>query len=165
MKPGEAQQYIEVFEFMQKHREQDPQRWSYYEEYLKSRRIRKARDNYPDFDKLIVQQIKSGAIDRAVDVRDKLPIVCEANPRIIKRFIEGKITLEDAHERARDAGGDNADYKRLHKLRLWLAAKETEDDLRDAAPAVAPKILFELGKIELFAKRLKQRLGSDSDGE
>lgn len=163
MKPGEAQQHIEVFEFMQLHKEHDPQRWSYYEEYLKSRRIKKARDNYADFDKIIVQQIKSGAIDRAVDVRDKLPIVCEANPRIIKKFIEGKITLEDAHERAKDAGGENADYKRLHKLRLWLAAAETEDEFREASAAVAPKILFELGKIETLARRLKQRLTSDGE--
>ncbi len=158
MKAAKAQQDVEIFEFMVKHNETDPQRWSYYEEYIKSRRIKRAREAYPGFDDFIVQQIKTGAIPRAMDLRDKLPIVCEANPRTIKRFLDGSITLDEAHERAVEAGGENADYKRLRKLRQWLADKETENDLREASPAVAPKIIYELGKIEAFAKRLRLRL-------
>ena len=46
------------------------------------------------FDEFMVEQIKTGAIGRAMDLRDKLPIVCEANPRTIKRFLEGAIPLD-----------------------------------------------------------------------
>jgi hypothetical protein len=149
--------------FTVKHGETDAQRWSYYEEYIKSRRIKRAREAYPGFDDFIVEQIKTGVINRAMDLRDKLPVVCEANPRTIKRFLEKAITLDEAHDRAVEAGGENSDYKRLRKLRQWLADKDTEDDLKEASPAVAPKIIYELSKIESFAKRLRQRLEPDGN--
>ena len=163
MKTAEAQLHIKIFEFMNEHGERNPQRWSYYEEYIKSTKIKKVRDAYPDFDNLIVGQIKKGDISRAVDVRDKLPVICEASPRILKRFIEGATTLDDAYERAVHAGGENAEYKRLKKLRTWLADKDTEDDLKEISPNVLEKIVYELKKIEQCAAHLRQRLSQNKN--
>ena len=159
MKSTEAHQHIKIFEFMQQFDERDPQKWSYYEEYIKSHKIKRVREQYPNFDEFIVGQIKRGDIARAVDVREKLPIVCEASTRILKRFIEGAISLDDAHERAVEAGGENADYKRLKKFRNWLADEATLDDLKEASANVRDKIDYELSKIETLAKRMRDRLG------
>ena len=81
---------INTYQFMLDHHETDTARWSYYDEYLKSRPIRKARLNQSSFDALVVEKVKSGEIARAVDIRDRLPgnllctqgieEVCEKDP-------------------------------------------------------------------------------------
>ena len=60
---------------MIKHNDQERDRWSFYDEYLKSAKIKKVRDEYASFDKFIVKQIKTGAIPKAMDLRDKLPVI------------------------------------------------------------------------------------------
>ncbi len=54
---GEAEHLIKVYEFMLQHKERDRERWSYYDEFLKSKKIKKVRDHYPTFDDLIVKKI------------------------------------------------------------------------------------------------------------
>lgn len=158
MKQAEAQQLIEIYEFMLKHAETDPQRWSYYEEFIKSRKIKKVRDSFSNFDDFIVKQIREQKIERAVDLRQKLPVICEANPRTLKRYIDGSISFDEAHERAVEAGGDNHEYKRLNKMRRFLSDPDTEREFKEAPKPILDKILFELGSIEKHAKRLKQKL-------
>jgi hypothetical protein len=62
-------------------------------------------------DAVVVDSIKTGVIERAMDLRDQLPTVCRA-PGLLKRYAEGKVTLEKAHERAVDSGADSVPYKR-----------------------------------------------------
>ena len=61
---------IDTYQFMLDHNETNTARWSYYDEYLKSRTVRRARLTQSGFDELIVEKIMSGEIARAVDVRD-----------------------------------------------------------------------------------------------
>lgn len=156
----EARQLIEVYEFMIEHGETTRERWSYYYEYLRSRAIKKARDMYPDFDNLIVSKVRSGEISRAVDVRDSLPTICSGPPKNLKRFADGKITFEKAHDEAVDAGGENDEYRRIHKFRQWIAQASTEDDLVSAPAHIRDKIEYELHQLEKPLKRLKGRLAS-----
>jgi hypothetical protein len=154
--PGEAKHLIEVFEFVLHHNEINRERWSYYDEFLKSTKIKKAREQYPDFDKFIVQRIRKNEIKRAVDVRDSLPAICVGPAKNLKRFVEGKITFDDAYHNAMDAGGGNSEYKRLHSFRLWLAKADTEQDLTDTREKnIRDKIEFELDKVEKRSKQLK----------
>ena len=96
MKPAKAQQDVEIFEFMVKHGETDPQRWSYYEEYIKSRRVKRARDAYPEsFDEFMVGADQDRCRSAAPwTCGTSFPIVCEANPRTLKRFLDGAIPLD-----------------------------------------------------------------------
>ncbi|MCP4703277.1 MAG: hypothetical protein GY865_01605 [candidate division Zixibacteria bacterium] len=48
-----------VYSFMVENNDIDPGRWSYYDEYLKSRRVQKAREEHEELDKVVVEQIKS----------------------------------------------------------------------------------------------------------
>ena len=98
------------------HHETDTTRWSYYDEYLKSRTIRKTRLGQPGFDDLVVEKVKSGEIARAVDVRDRLPVICSA-PKILKKFANKTYDFEDAYEQAVDAGVDSAPYRKLNSFR------------------------------------------------
>jgi hypothetical protein len=155
IKPGEAQHQIKVFEFMVQHNEVKRDRWSFYDEYIKSTKIKKARDHYADFDKVIVQKIRKGEIKRAVDVRDSLPAICVGPAKNLKRFVEGKIDFQEAHSNAMDAGGGNAEYKRLNTFRQWISKADTEKDLKETKEKnIRDKIVFELGRIEKRAKQL-----------
>jgi hypothetical protein len=154
LKAAEAKLYIETFEFMVEHDDTDQLRWSYYFEYLKSRKIKKIREKFDTFDTLIVEKIKDGEIAKATDVRDMLPKVCEGPPTLLKRFASGQIGFQDTIERLVDSGADNSVYKRIMKFRQWLA----EDDVKKAIIAATSeekrRIAFELDKINSRSKLL-----------
>jgi hypothetical protein len=159
IKTGDAEHLIRVFEFMLRHNEHVRDRWSFYDEFIKSTKIKKVRDQYPDFDKIVVQKIRKQEIKRAVDVRDALPMICVSSVKNLKRFVEGKITFDEAHENAIDAGGGNVEYKRLHRFRQWLAKIDTEKDLVETKEKnLRDMIEYELGQIEKRVKRLKDAM-------
>lgn len=137
---------IETYEFMMHHDEVDTARWSYYDEYLKSNKIRKARQQHAGLDTLVVDSIKKGSIKRAVDLRNQLPIVCSA-PAILLKYADGKLSLGKAHERALDAGADSVPYKKTTAFRRWLTQTDVDLTLAECPPVVRKKMLFELDKI------------------
>ena len=104
---NEAKHLVEVYEFMIAHKEDERDRWSYYDEYLKSNRVKKAREEHANFDTFIVKEIRSGNIPKAMDLRDKLPTICAASSKILKRYVEGKVGFSEAYEDTVDIGGEN----------------------------------------------------------
>jgi hypothetical protein len=143
---------------MLKHDDADRERWSYYDEYLKSQKIKKARQEHAGFDMFVVNQIKAGQIPKAMELRDKLPTICAGPAKVLKRYIEEKITFSDAYEDAVDAGGENHALKRLRKFREWFVLTETEDDLLEPHKPVRDKMLFEVKEIEKKARKLEEAL-------
>lgn len=137
---------IAVYQFMLDHGDPDTTKWSYYDEYLKSSTIRKARLSQQGFDNLVVEKIKSGEIARAVDVRDRLPVICSAS-KALQKFSSRAYGFEDAHENAVEAGADSTPYKKLAKFRQWLARPEVEAALGHAQGETRKKIHFELDKL------------------
>jgi hypothetical protein len=152
----EARHLTSVYQFMIDHADDDRDHWSYYDEFLKSRKIRKARDEVAGFDDFIVGEVKSGRIGKAMDLRDKLPVICTANPKILKRYMDSTYDLIEAHEHAVAAGGENYALNRLMRFRRWLVEASTQDDLTDAPKAVRDKIHYELKEIEKKSKKLKE---------
>ncbi|MCK9211868.1 MAG: ParB N-terminal domain-containing protein [Ignavibacteriaceae bacterium] len=147
LKKSEMEHLVEVYEFMFTHNDTDINHWSYYEEYLKSRDISRARETHSDFDHSIVCKIKVGEITKAIDIRDKLVPISKSTPKIIKGFISGKIKFEDAYERAYAGGAGNAVFEKLHRFREWLANSSIEEDIIDNGDQLVKKCIFELGKI------------------
>jgi hypothetical protein len=158
IQPGDAKHLVAVYEFMITHDDADRERWSYYDEYLKSQKIKKVRQEHAGFDTFVVQQIKGGQISKAMELRDKLPTICAGPTKVLKRYIEEKVSFADAYEDAVDAGGENHALKRLRKFREWLVLSETEDDLLEPHKVVRDKMLFEVREIEKKAKKLKDAL-------
>lgn len=152
---------IETYQFMLNNSETDTVRWSYYDEYLKSTKIRKARLSYNQsgFDALIVEKIKSGEIVRAVDVRDRLPVICSA-PKVLKKFANRTYTFEDAYEQAVDAGADSTPYKKLANFRQWLAKPEVVKILGRTEGETRKKIEFELDKLVARVEVVRGKLKS-----
>ena len=148
---------VEAYAFMEDNDDGEREHWSYYLEYLKSRRIKRARESYPKLDKVVVRGIKENEFGRAQDFRDWMPVICE-NAKVLKRFAHGELDLEEAHERAVESGGENTPYKRLKKLRLLLAESDTQQELVASEGKLRDNIRFELGKLNAIVGRLLSRL-------
>lgn len=149
---------VETYQFMVDHDEVDTSRWSYYDEYLKSNKIKKARKQYPQMDAVIVQSIKNGKIERAMDLRDQLPTVCGSAP-ILKRFAEGKVPLDKSYERAVDSGADSAPYKKTATFRRWLTENDIDSLLVNSPQNLRDKLLYEFEKIATRIAALKKKHG------
>jgi hypothetical protein len=154
---GEAESLIAVYKFMMVH-DKDREHWSYYDEFLHSNRINKVRKDYAGFDKFIVEQVKTKKIPKAMELRDYLPTICEGPTKNLKRYIEGKVTFDDAYENAVDAGSENYALKKLKKFRDWIVLNDTEDDLLESNKVIRDKMIYELKEIEKRSKKLKELL-------
>ena len=150
---------INTYQFMLDHHETDTARWSYYDEYLKSRPIRKVRLGQSSFDALVVEKVKSGEIARAVDIRDRLPVICSA-PKVLRKFAKRTHDFEEAYERAVDAGADSTPYKKLATFRKWLAKPEVATALGRTQGETRKKIEFELDRLAGRVKTVRGKLKS-----
>jgi hypothetical protein len=154
---GEAEHLITVYKFMMEH-DKDREHWSYYDEFLHSNRINKVRKDHAGFDKFVVEQVKTKKIPKAMELRDHLPTICAGPAKNLKRYIEGKVTFEDAYENAVDVGSENYALKKLKKFRDWIVLNDTEDDLLESNKTIRDKMIYELKEIEKRSKKLKELL-------
>lgn len=138
---------IRVYSFMVEHKEDDVNRWSYYDEYLKHNAIKKARKEYPELDEVVVTKIRSGEIPRAVDIREKLTKIAVAEGKTLRDFASGSHPFEKCYDRAIARGADNTWYKRLNKFRDQLADPDLKTTFLDMEDEHRKKCLFELRKI------------------
>lgn len=157
LKLGRVKQSVDAYAMMELHDDTQRDRYSYYLEYVRSRKIAAARKKYDKLDQVVVKQIKTDKIVRAQDLRDKLPVVCE-NDRILRRYIRDDLPLDDAHDRALSGGGGHSPYKRLKRFRTWLADPDVLKELGGSKGDVRQRIAFEIGKLKQLAARLHDRL-------
>ena len=149
---------IKVYEFMVENDEEDVQRWSYYDEYLKSKKIAKARDDHLEMDQVIVEKIKTGEIPKAVDVRSKVVKIASVGGKTLRKFLETPNSLEICHERAIARGVDNYLLKRLNKFRTYILDPDTKKDLAYMPENQLKKCEFELKKILKGVNKLLERM-------
>ena len=121
----EVGKLIEIYEFLYT-RNIESGHFSYYDQYLRSKKIKKIREDNKDFDKLIIDKVNSGEIPEARALRDDLPKICEKGGNVLKNFIKGKLPFEDAV----NASG-TADYReRVKKLNgVYSYFLNTEDEI------------------------------------
>lgn len=149
---------VEVFSFMVEHEEDDVNRWSYYEEYLKPRASKEARARHQELDRAVVEKIRSKEIESAVAVRDKVMKVIKGGDKSINILLSGPGTLERALISAADRGVDNPWLGRLQRFRSALAESNTISEFREMSPEHRDKAKFYVGKIEVLLKKLHREL-------
>lgn len=154
--------YLKVYSFMLEHDDLRPDRWSYYEEYLKNRGISKYRDTYPQMDEMFVSQVKTQKIKQAMDVRTVLGEVAKAKDKtatkIMQNIIEGKTSIYDGHEKFKATGKASNGYQRIKKFHDLIG----DDDFQKALllEATANKsVAFELKKIQKAVNKLLNDIG------
>lgn len=149
---------VHVYNFMIEKGEKDITRWSYYDEYIKSNKIKKAREEYPELDDIVVSKVRSGDIPRAVDVRDGLKLICEAGGKTLHRFVSETIDFESSVQAAEHRGASDLVYMRLKKFREWTAENTTEEDLMELKGEARKRCVFEVEKIRKRMETLLKKL-------
>ena len=146
---------VEVYQFMVDHGQDEKARWSYYDEYVRSRFIKNVRNQ--EFDRLIVEKIESGEIERAVDVRDKLTVLCKA-PKPLKKFKAREYDFQEGYEWAVETGADSSPYAKLSRFRKWLASEEAEKVLAKSGGETRQKLEYELRRLGPVVKKMLKKL-------
>lgn len=158
---GKVDTYITVYTFMQDNNDLRPDRWSYYEEYLKSKSIRKYRETSPKIDDTFVKQVKSGEIKQAMDVRNVLGEIAKSGDKIAKKImqeiIDGSVDIYEGHEQLKATGKITSTYKHINKFRNTIVDVDFQKAL--LAEAVANKsIPYELNRIKKVVDELIKKL-------
>lgn len=152
---------INVYSYMIEQNDNDPSRWSYYYEYLKSNVIKKAREKYEKLNELIVKKIKSGEISQAKEVRDELPLIIKGGKKIIKSFLLEKHDFKQSVERALSGGADLHCFNYISKFRHWVVQPEIQEEVVSLPHNVINKIKFEFNKIKQGIEYLEKQLNRD----
>ena len=153
---------VSTYQFMVEHNENDVNKWSHYDEYLKSNAVKKARQGNPDLDKVVVKKIKDNEIETARDVRDKLVKVLDvpkAGPQPLKILMSGEETFDRAFESARDRGVDNMWLNRFKRFKEQLLDDNLIPDIKQMDSEQRKKCLFELSKIRQVFERIEKQSG------
>lgn len=153
---GRIRHMVNVYQYMIDVGDRQPSRWSYYDVLLKSRQFAKAAEQHGEFYDVIVEKIKSGEIERAVDIRDRLPLIVEAGGNTLKRFLQGKTDFEHAVADAKDRGAGDYTARKLREFRGWLADDQVAREIGNSGEIEKKGLKFELSRIE---RRVKQLLG------
>ena len=154
---GKVKSYLEVYEFMLEHNDLKPDRWSYYEEYLKSRGIKKYRGTSSKIDEVFVQQVKTGTIKQAMDVRTVLSEIAKTPGRtankVMEDIIAGKTNIYDGLDRLKATGKTTDNYKHIDKFYKLIS----EDDVQTSIKLEATTnhdIAFKLKQIRKVVDKL-----------
>ena len=158
LSPSKVGKLINTYELMLKHNVQDVSKWSYFEVYYASPGIRKIAQKTPEIEDRFLSDVKLGKITQAVDVREKMGKLDKAPTSVVKAYVKGTISLDQAYERAVNSGGTNQIYNQLHKFREWFIQPDVLSNAKDADEAAGKKIGFELKKIEQRLNQVKKAL-------
>ena len=145
---------ITVYQYMIDVGDRQPNRWSYYDELLKGRRFAKATTLYPEFQQVIVEKIQSGEIERAVDIRDRLPLIVAVGGNTLKKFVQGKVSFEHAVADAKDRGAGDYTGRKLRDFRNWLAEDQLVRELEKTGDSEKKSLRYELNQIERRVRKL-----------
>lgn len=138
---------IAVIDYMIKQGDNKIERWSHYDELLKNRKIQEAFKDHAGFEEAVVEKIKSGTI-KAVEVRDKLKVVCRTkSEKPIQQFIDGS-SIDEAVKTAKSLGGDHTALHKIKRFRSWIVESDTKRDIKSAPEKVRKEIGWELRKIK-----------------
>jgi hypothetical protein len=155
---SEVEHLIATYKFMEDNNDTHVQRWSYYYVYLKPKKLKKLREEYPTFDTVVVGMIKNGEFKKAQDLRDKLPLICEGPKKIIQKFLDGKMDFDSAVSNVEEKKGGIDGQKQLNKFRQWIANPARFDELTSVNGELYKKICFEVHSLHDCLKKLRDRL-------
>ena len=159
---GKVRTYLEVYQFMLEHNDLKPDRWSYYEEYLKSRGIKKYRETSSKIDDVFVQQVKSGKIKQAMDVRTVLAEVAKASgktaKKVVEDWIEGRTDIYEGLDRLRATGKITDTYKHIEKFYKLISDADAQASIKLEAIDHKQNYVFMLKKIKKEVEKLLRDL-------
>ncbi len=127
---GEVRSHVEAYKMMEEHKIKDPNKFSYFVEYVKSRKLKEAAECLPtgqQLNDLFVGWVENGEIPKGENVRD-LPLVLK-DKKARKKFLDKQASFEDALEIAKDRHPETTSSF-YSKLRRATEALENAEEMR-----------------------------------
>lgn len=144
----EIKRLIDVYSFMNEHKDAKGERWSFYYEYFKSRKIQEARKDYPELDSVVVKKIKSKEIPKAEDIRDKLTKIAATGGHNLETFIDTSGSFETCYEKSIEKLDKTALHKTLYKFQVKIGDLDTKRSLQNMKISEFKKCHYTLRKIK-----------------
>jgi len=153
LKENSIRHRIAVITFMIRHGDNHTGRWSHYDEFLKNRKFRKACEDHADFEGVVVSRIKSGDM-KAVEVRDKLKLVCSTkSERPIKHLIKTG-SLDGAVTAAKELGGNHNVLQSIRRYKLWFVKPENLRIVKSSDSKIREELNYELRLIKRSIEKM-----------
>lgn len=144
-----AENYIKVFEYMKQKNDLNPEKWSYYEEFLKNSAIQKETSRYPELEQIVVSQIQNGEIVTAADIR-KIGKLAKSKTRkgkkVFEQYAKGQKDLYSAYSEVQEDGGFDRLFQKVRDFRDCLIAEGLTSEISGSVKR--NDILFDLKKIK-----------------
>lgn len=150
---SKAKNYIKVYTYMIDHDDLIPEKWSYYEEFLKSKPIMCAIEKNPELEIVLVEQIKTNQILAAADVRKVGEIVSvdsKKSKKAVQQIISGEVDIYTVYEEIKDSGDLDEIVKKLKKFRDYIMEDSFETNIVNGKN---PEVKY---LIEKISKRFKE---------
>ena len=159
MKISDIKKLLSVYEYMLKKDDNHPNKWSYYEELLKNRGIKKAFDEISGLENKIVDDIKCDKIRMAIDVR-KLGDISKVNDKLSKKILkdiaEGEEDIYSGFDIVAGSGKMDNNFQIISNFRKKITDESFSNKLLKDDNLGG--IEFELKKIERTVSVLLQNI-------
>ena len=128
--PSKVRQMVDAFQMMIDNGDENTSRWSYYEAYASSTKLKNQRQNIPILHDRVMSLIKGDKFPRALDMRDKLPDILRSQ-RARRIFLdeEEPEPFTEALAAAEMSGDTDATFKRLRRFRNELASDQARNQI------------------------------------
>jgi hypothetical protein len=160
LSPSKVRQMVNAFQMMIDAGDDNTSRWSYYEAYASSTKLKNHRENIPGLHDRVVELIKEDKFPRALDMRDKLPDILR-NQRARKILLDENEPepFKEALAVADISGDTDAAFKRLQRFRNDLATSQTKGQIAKLlrSDSSRQRTEYELNQIVKFATQLLNR--------
>lgn len=103
--PAKAKNYIRVYDYMLEKEDLAADRWSYYEELLKNRKLQSAIKDNPGFEEVLVEQIKTNQIVNAADIRkvgEMAAVKTKKGKKVFQGVVAGTTDIYSAYASLKD---------------------------------------------------------------
>lgn len=167
---GDAKKFISVYKFMIENDDLTPDRWSYYEEYLKNREVKKFRENdvQKQLDKVVFEAVKTGEIRQATEMRQlgevlKASSKSKKGKRLVEQIISKEVSIVDAHETLEVSGQINETISKLEKFQNMINDNDFEKTVASSTKETKDKALFIIKRIDKRLSSLLKKLEQDGN--
>lgn len=149
--PQVAKRLIDTYEFMVENGQDKPNKWSFYYEYLKNRKVKKMRDSDLRLDEVILEQVGKNKFT-AQELRDRLPVICE-NEKAYEKFVSGKMDLNTSYETLVKDGKTEDAVVKFKNIEDYIDSLDKEQ-LQKLNQSAAKNVKFRIGKILTKLRKL-----------
>lgn len=157
--PQKIKNLIDVYEYMIEKDDNHPNKWSYYEELLKNRGIKKAFEEIPGLEDKFVNDIKDNKIRMAIDVR-KLGDISKVNDKLSKKILKdialGEEDLYSGFDIVASSGKMDNNFQFISNFRKKIQDDSYVDKLLNDESL--GDIEFELKKIDRIITTMLNRI-------